>query len=339
MSKRIFYASHAVGITNVVDGNNEVVDNNSHTIDGAQSVSLNTNYNLEQVFQLGRLSIYDNYSTDPEVEITINKVLDGRPLIWNRAIGANTGSLVEKANHRQDIVLHVDEETQNAIDDVPEMAIKMTGCYVNSLNYTFPVDGNFTEELTFVSSNKTTDNDGLDGPPEENPNARILRRQNFNISGSILPSGVIGKCITNISISADLGREKMFCLGQYQPYHRYVNFPLEITVAFDTTPDGDPNEGFLGELGDNNLVGPDIDEFAVPECGHPVVAKEPIFLQLCKLSDVDNPESGEVVYQFNLGSGCSLQSVSYSGGDTGGGVVTETFTYITYNDLTITYLP
>lgn len=339
MSKRIFYASHAVGVTKVVDGDNEVVDAATHTIDGAQSVSLNTNYNLEQVFQLGRLSIYDNYSTDPEIEITINKVLDGRPLIWNRAIGANNGSLVNKANHRPDIVLHVDEETQNAIDDVPNMAIKMTGCYVNSVNYTFPVDGNFTEEMVFVSSNKTADADGLDAPPLEDPNARILRRQNFNISGSTLPSGVIGKCITNISISADLGREKMFCLGQYQPYHRYVNFPLEITVAFDTTPDGDPNDGFLGEIGQNNLVGPDFNETTVPECGHPVVAKEHIFLQLCKLNNVDDPESGEAVYQFNLGSGCSLQSVSYSGGDTGGGVVTETFTYITYNDLEITYIP
>jgi hypothetical protein len=330
MSKRIFYASHAVGVTKVVDGDNEVVDNATYTIDGAQSVSLNTNYNLEQVFQLGRLSIYDNYSTDPEVEITINKILDGRPLIWNRAIGANNGSLITKANHRPDIVLHIDEETQQAIDDTPTAAIKMTGCYVSSLNYTFPVDGNFTEELTFLSSNKTADADGLDAPPNEDPNSRILRRQNFNLSASTLPSGVVGKCITNISISADLGREKMFCLGQYQPYHRYVNFPLEITVAFDTTPDGDPAD---------SLVGPDINETIVPECGHPVVEKEPIFLQICKLNDPSDQESGEAVYQFNLGSGCSLQSVSYSGGDTGGGVVTETYTYITYNDLEITYLP
>lgn len=330
MSKRIFYASHAVGVTNVVDGDNNVVDGNTYTIDGAQSVSLNTNYNLEQVFQLGRLAIYDNYSTDPEVEITINKALDGRPLIWNRAIGANNGSLVTKANHRPDVVLHVDEETQQAIDNVPNAAIKMTGCYVSSLNYTFPVDGNFTEELTFLSSNKTADADGLDAPPNEDPNTRILRRQNFNIAGSTLPTGVLGKCITNISISADLGREKMFCLGQYQPYHRYVNFPLEITVAFDTTP--------AGAEGDS-LVGPDVNEFAVPECGHPVVGKEPIFLQVCKLNDPNDQNSGEAVYQFNLGSGCSLQSVSYSGGDTGGGVVTETYTYITYNDLEITYIP
>ena len=328
MSKRIFYASHAVGVTNVVDGDNEVVDANTYTIDGAQSVSINTNYNLEQVFQLGRLAIYDNYSTDPEVEITINKALDGRPLIWNRAIGANTGSLVTKANHRPDIVLHVDEETQPAIDDVPNAAIKMTGCYVSSLNYTFPVDGNFTEELTFLSSNKTVDADGLDAPPNEDPDTRILRRQNFRIDPTYtqLPSGVLGKCITNISISADLGREKMFCLGQYQPYHRYVNFPLEITIAFDTTP--------AGAAGDS-LVGPDVNEFSVPECGHPVVDKEPILLHLCRMSG----EVGETVYIFDLGSGCSLQSVSYSGGDTGGGVVTETYNYITYNDLEISYLP
>jgi hypothetical protein len=331
MSKRIFYASHAVGVTNVVDGDNEVVDGNTYTLDGVQSVSLNTNYNLEQVFQLGRLDIYDNYSTDPEVEITINKALDGRPLIWNRVIGADAGSLVEKANHRPDIVLHIDEETQAAIDDVPNMAIKMTGCYLSSLNYTFPVDGNFTEELTFLSSNKTADADGLDAPPNTDPDTRILRRQNFNLSTSTLPSGVQGKCITNISISADLGREKMFCLGQYQPYHRYVNFPVEITVAFDTTPSGDPDDSLI-------VAGPDINEFIVPECGHPAGnGKEECDLRICRTPS--EGEGGEVVYQFDLGTGCSLQSVSYSGGDTGGGVVTETYTYIAYNTLSIVYQP
>ncbi len=42
-------------------------------------------------------------------------------------------------------------------------------------------------------------------------------------------------------------------------------------------------------------------------------------------------------YRFDLGSGNKLQSHSYSGGDTGGGNVNETFTYLTYNDLNITY--
>lgn len=332
MSKRIFYASHAVGVTQVVDEDNNVVvkpnDFLGDTIEGAQSVSLNTNYNLEQVFQLGRLAVYDNYSTDPEVEITINKALDGRPLIWNRATNEKLVNLYDQANYRPDIVLHVDEETQDAIDGNPTAAIKMTGCYFTSINYTFPVDGNFTEEINFVSSNKSSDNAGLSGPPDANPDQRILRRQNFNLSTSTLPSGVTGKCITNVSISANVNREKMFCLGEYAPFHRYINYPIEITVAFDTNPDGDPAD---------SLAGPNFNSTTTAECGHPTVDKEPIIINVCRLGNLGDPSSDEIVYSFNLGSGCSLQSVSYSGGDTGGGNVTETYTYITYNDLEVEY--
>lgn len=334
MSKRIFYASHAVGITGVVDQDDNVVANiyTGDTIEGAQSVSLNTNYNLEQIFQLGRLDIYDNYATDPEVEITINKVLDGHPLIWNRSVNADAGVLVEKVNHKPDIVLHIDEETQDAIDDIPTAAVKMTGCYLSSLNYTFPVDGNFTEELTFVSSNKTTDADGLTGPPPVSPDTRILRRQNFNLATSTLPSGVNGKCISNVTISSSLNREKMFCLGRYSPMHRYVNFPVEITVSFDTIPDGDPNSGlFPGDISD--IAGPDFNENTTPECGHPVTTKEECDIRICR----QNGGVDEVIYQFDFGTGCALQSVTYSGGDTGGGNVTETYTYISYNVLSIAY--
>jgi hypothetical protein len=101
-------------------------------------------------------------------------------------------------------------------------------------------------------------------------------------------------------------------------------------VAFDTTPDGDAAD---------SLVGPDFNESIVPECGHPVIDKEPIFLQICRLNDPDDQESSEEVYQFDLGSGCSLQSVSYGGGDTGGGLVTETYTYLAFNTFGITYIP
>ena len=49
--------------------------------------------------------------------------------------------------------------------------------------------------------------------------------------------------------------------------------------------------------------------------------------------------NGNITYNFNLGSGNKLSSHSYSGGDTGGGNVNETFTYLTYNDLDIEYFP
>jgi len=301
-NKRIFYASHAVSVDGTV-------------VHGAQSVGINTNFNLEQVFQLGRLAIYDNIATDPDVEITINKALDGRPTIWNLATGG--GSLVQHANNQSTIVLAVDDETQDFVAAPHTAAITMTGCYVSSLNYTFPVDGNLTEEIVFVGSHKAVG--GTVITPPANPNERVLRRQNVKIGDSTLPSMVTGRRLSQISISADLGREKMFALGQLAPFHRFVNFPLEITVSFDVISDGENQ---------NVLAGPSFDETTV-ECSGINIVKEPIVIKLC---DSD----GIIAYTFDLGSGCSLQSVSYSGGDTGGGNVTETYTYITYNELTIT---
>ena len=80
MANRIFYASHGVSVEGT-------------TVTGAQSVSVNTNFDLEQVFQLGRLAIYDNIQNDPDVEATISKVLDGGSSIWNLATGG--GSIID----------------------------------------------------------------------------------------------------------------------------------------------------------------------------------------------------------------------------------------------------
>lgn len=318
-NKRIFYASHAVGIKDVVEGGGvDYFD----TIRGAQSVAINTNFNLEQVFQLGRIGIYDNFSTDPEVEVTINKVLDGYGLIFNVATSDDSAGIVERANSYCTVLLHVDDETKDFIDGVPTVAVKMSGCYVNSLTYNFPVDGNFTEEVSFIGSNKEITTDALLAP-EANPNKRVLRRQNMLLSGqTVLPVAVSGQCITNISISTNFNREKMFCLGQYSPFHRYVNFPIEVTISFDVNPNGNGP----------SLIGNNFTESQVPQCSGSIIEKEPIKISVCGegASGILSP-----MYTFDLGSGCSLQSVSYSGGDTGGGNVTETYTYITYNDLRV----
>ena len=44
---------------------------------GVQSIGITTNFNLEQVFELGQISIYENVEGTPDVEVTMSKVLDG----------------------------------------------------------------------------------------------------------------------------------------------------------------------------------------------------------------------------------------------------------------------
>lgn len=305
---RVFYASHALSV-------------NGTTVQGGQSVSVNTNFNLENIFQLGRLAVYDNVALDPEVEVTINKALDGHPTVYTLATGG--GSLVASSNAQATLRLGVGKDTDEELGaTVAERVIKMTGCYISSLNYTFPVDGNFSEEITFLGTSKSLET-GTVAAPGPNPlpaapanQSNVLRRQNFKKGSSDLPSEVSGKRLSQVTISADLGREALYELGKFAPYHRFVNFPLEITVAFDVI--ADDHDAVEAELADLN------------ECEAPAAeGEQAIKIVLCR-------GDGAETYTFDLGEKCTLQSVSYSGGDTGGGNVTITYTYLTYNTLTIT---
>jgi hypothetical protein len=320
-NNRIFYASHAVAVNST--------QNTPRTVQGAQSVSVDTNFNLEQVFQLGRLDIYDNIQVDPDVSITINKVLDGHELIWTLSQANHAGpvpadgSIITHANDTSTIDLTVGEDTRNVLAAANATSfINMTGCFVDSLTYTFPVDGDFTEEVTFVGSHKAHTS-AIDAPIHEGPGlvtadtgGNVLRRQNMQLSQSTLPSEVTGRKISNITVSTSFGREKMFTLGQFSPFHRFVNFPIEITTTFDVIADD------ISDSGDALI------EEVTNECEGRGEQRKPIFLAVCDAE-------GNTAYEFDLGTGNALQSISYSGGDTGGGNVTETFTYIGYNTLTI----
>lgn len=294
-NNRIFYASHGVSV-------------NGTGVQGAQSVGVTTNFNLEQAFQLGQVALYDNIVVDPEVEVTVSKVLDGRDTIWKLATGG--GSLITNANDTASIVIAVGDDTAATLTNTA--GVTCTGMVISSLSYNFPVDGNFTEEVTFVGNSKSIT--GTVSAPA-NSTATVLRRQHF-LTGSTLPSEVSGKNITNITINASLGRDTLYKLGQYAPYHRFVNFPLEVTCEFEVTPTG--------------VDGVVCDPSSVSCTGGNLPAKQPISIQLC------DADGASAQYTFNLGSNNRLQSVTYNGGDTGGGNVTTTFSYSTYNELDIT---
>ena len=78
-NKRIFYACQGVAITNMGDDSTGLTTD--AMVHGLQSVGMTTNFNLEQAFQLGQLEIFENIEGTPDVEVTLEKVLDGNRLI------------------------------------------------------------------------------------------------------------------------------------------------------------------------------------------------------------------------------------------------------------------
>ncbi len=294
-NNRIFYACQAVKIS-------------GNTVQGAQSVSVQSNFNLEQAFQLGKLGIYDNAVNNPEVNVTVSKVLDGEDSIYKLATGG--GTLVSNANDSCDVILAIGDDTNSTISSKQEVV--MSGMFLSSVSYTIPTDGFATEECSFLGDNKIFNATSTVSAPSADQNV-VLRRQHWDASGSDLPSEVSGQNITNISISADLGREAMYKLGEFGPFHRFVNFPLEISCEFEVSSTG------LDEV----EITQDVD------CQTSLLTEQSILIKMC------DPSDGSTSYSFNLGSGNVLGSVNYQGGDSGGGNATTSFSYTGYNELDI----
>lgn len=113
------------------------------------------------------------------------------------------------------------------------------------------------------------------------------------------PAGAISARLT-----LNLGRDPVFVLGQYKPIKRFVQFPIETTVEL----------GYLLPDGGASPSDP-------PTCAVDPEGNETITIGACDAT-------------FSVGK-AKLSNVGYSGGDTGGGNVTVTYTYTSYNNVTI----
>jgi hypothetical protein len=357
---RIFYACQAVAIEPLREvksaGASQFVPSTpGQILHGLQSVGINSSFNLEQIFELGQIQIYENIEGLPEVEITLEKVLDGYGLIYHLAtVGvsssvpspANRAELIARSKERCNVYLGITDESYNNISqptNVVQAEVQCTGMYINNISYTLPVDGNCTESVTLVGNHKVWGKSAkiqsLKGAwsadltvPIDFPanNAApyfggVQRKENVLIRKSKLPLSIPGTNanpqlntahIQNISISTDLGREDILELGSRVPYARPANFPVEVTCEIEViSVAGDQ----INAYPDGN---PDPLIFNSPNAGSNTRSEEIVI----KLND------GTV---FDLGKGNRLSSVNYTGGDAGGGNASVTYSYVTYNELRV----
>ena len=344
-NNRVYYAVHAVGLA-------ENGTSGYKAASGVQNVGLNTTFNLEQIFQLGQLSDYEQVENAPDVEVTIEKVLDGAPLVQHLATPAATSPTLAGRynNNKSNIVLNYYNDANDNASGDPKSQVLCSGMFVSAITMTLPVDGNFTEAVTFVGNNKlwatgTSLGSGQYGfapgwegqvaplgadlqPDSYNDNAAppavsgVQRRENLIMSGCKWPLDIYGISSSgsnnlhtdgdkflvhaqSVTISTDLGRTELFELGRKGPYHRFSDFPTEVTCAIEITET---------EFGD----------------------------QVQALEDVNNVVNREIYFvttdgtQINLGTKNRLGSTTSSGGDTGGGNRTTTYNYSNFNILKIT---
>jgi hypothetical protein len=302
MATRVYWAISALGVA--PDGSSSATE--SEFVSGIQSVGITTTFNLEQVFQLGQLSLYQDVEEVPDVEVTVERVLDGFDCMYTRVMG--TGTISENQDVKKDIYFNVYSDANNEVGDGnPEAGVHCSGMYCSSATFTFPSDGNLTESISLVGNHATWSSSAQIGSaPSTAMSGSVKRRQNVtNISAirSALSELASDAQITNITVSVDFGREQINVLGQKLPYHRYVTYPVEVTCEVETLARGSANVS------------------AAPE------------------QDNTSEQSISIVgggHTFNLGSKNKLQSYTYGGGSTGGENATITYSYRNFNDLTVT---
>jgi len=377
-NNRVFYATQAVavgdiGATGVIDsyvGDGIPIDGEGNVMiaHGLQSIGVTTNFNLEQIFELGQLSLYENLEEVPDIEVTFEKLLDGYSLIYHLGtVDSTSPTLTGRSNARADVRMVVGYDTETSIQaggtNSGVAELYCSGMYVSSVAYNLSTDGTFTESTTFVGNDKQwltgTDTGGLltsvsgaintafaasvfgNDAPVSDDNS-VLRRQNVVIgsvgktlgntafrtvvpnfiegantvgTGVFGPGGTglssnasyistdTGPYLNSVSISVDLGREDIQQLGKKAPYYRFVSFPVDVTCDIEVTAIGGDNIDAAEEA--NNLSDHSI-QFVLDD---------------------------STVLQ--LGNKNKLASVSYGGGDAGGGNATITYSMTNSNDLAV----
>jgi hypothetical protein len=386
---RVFYATQAVtigGIGNTADPidswqSGDCDQTGAHTIvHGLQSIGVDTNFNLEQAFELGQLSLYENIEDIPDISVSMQKFLDGYSLLYH--LGASFDDTVSatdstqlaltkttlsgRADTRADIRMIINETSEEAVTSGDEAVAELycSGMYLSSVSYTIPTDGTCTEDVTFVGNSKkwindpaTYDNLLLDdsalsktgvheqfgsifGSDEPNaPGAHVLRREDVVTTASglnggaggystVVPSIIEGVAtpteglivdriptnaglvntdnvhIVSFSCSTDLGREQINQLGTRTPYNRYVTFPTEVTSTIEMTATAGDNVDAVEDARTNLL-------------NH----------EICMVLG-----DSTVIH---LGKKNKLASITYGGGDAGGGNATITYNFSNFNDMVV----
>ena len=333
-NKRVFYACEAVFLQPV---NKDGAPVGSYEfVHGLQSAGMSTNFNLEKIFQLGQLSVYSQMENNPEVEMTLSKMIDGTKTLYESCMkggNASKNSLVENSENRVNAKFVIYSDTgenlspANCINGLSNQAgkryVECTGMYVSNLSYTFPTDGISTEEVTLVGTNRTWNLGGQVGVTQDETPQSMARRWNFNVSKSQFPIGPGGMeadaPISNVSISMDLGREPVYTLGSYEAYTRSVSFPIEITCEIES----------LVLEGDNinlNEV-----SYGCGTSSSNTLNYFPIKFTICLANN------SEMV--IDLGKKNKLNSISYGGGESGGGNLTATYSFTTDNTFSLTHTP
>lgn len=370
-NNRIFYACQAVAFRPHGNGTAAAYA----VAHGVQSVGITTNFNLEQAFELGQVQIYENIEGLPDVECTLEKVLDGYPLLYHLASStAESAGLVGRSKERADCALAIYSDGQDSVNDglqtKPSTTVYMSGMYLNSVSYTISTDGNATESITLVGNhkewikfndaqtntiNKTNQTGpagfGLTGGNPDYPTAYeggsggVQRRENVLLKYSILPESLFGNLTGTIA-----GNANQTIADTGNAYDSTTKMPKIHVQSFSVSTDFGRED--ILELGRKSpyFRAPNFPIEVTTELEAMAVSGD--FVGAYEFGDPDlfntnasgDNTSEEYILMtlkagiiFDMGANNRLSSVSYGGGDAAGGNATISYSYTNFNELTVVH--
>lgn len=307
-------------------------------VHGVQNVQINTTYGREDVFELGQLKACGTKETIPAITVSVEKYLDGKPLVYHSATTSTTGAdLWQRAANMKPAILKFATFDQQllAASGTPLAVCTCSGLYIDSLNYSFPLNGVMSETVAFVGSSKIWATgssaanfftgqfaSGYFGGPAGPDSCSPERRDNLDMVNSVWPQdipeitgggvnsdlGVKYKVhLGDISIAANIARTELFEQGRRRAFFRNPQSPIEITTTIGLTA--------------NEFM----DAFNARDDGTTNLTNRTIKIRT----------SGGV--QFDMGSSNQVQSVNFQNVDVGGNPFGVQFVYTNRNgDLTVT---
>ena len=103
---------------------------------GLQSIGISTTFNLEQVFQLGQVELYEYSERQPEIEVTLSKAIDGtKPLFFMVTDPNQANDIVARTNaYRVDVSLQIYPDSSFRATGRPQSIVTASGMYVSIIS-------------------------------------------------------------------------------------------------------------------------------------------------------------------------------------------------------------
>ena len=354
-NNRIFYACQKAGIA-------PAASYAFQTIRGLQTLGITTTFNLEQVFEIGQLAIYENIEGIPDVEVSVEKVMDGYSPVYLQATqGSSNSTLVGRSNSICNLGTAIYADTAQSAYGAPLQEVHMSGMYVSSVGYNCTVDGNATESVTLVGNNKVwvgvagesngtfTEVVNPAGGSIQNNNDQpmaiagsggVNRREDVLFGSDLVQHTILPPEIPGIIDKGSGSGTNELSGGQYGAHIQSINITADLGREelfelgrkgtyhrFVTFPVEVTSEiTIIGTSGDM-ISGTEEGIYQVSGsgtvCGRYNLEDQVIILRLCEGLQVD------------CGANNKLSTVGVTGGDAGGGNVEITYTYTTFNDMDV----